>query len=184
MTLPNTTRKIFAFVTMSVFCFGVAFEATDSAVRAAGFDAPISREPASAFSWSGLAFAALVLPLFGVFMLNAEVRARYHLWRKERAHAARVYESLLARHPYRVKYLPKLARIYLQEGRRDESAMKVYRTVLQLNLAGKECEEINTLVAHQFLNEGRTDSDAIEVLEKQLAVEMNRKKLTLERTLA
>ena len=130
-------------------------------------------------NWSTVLAAAIFLPLAAFFAYTPKARVFYHLMRHNYGHAARIYERLIARHPTRAKYLPKLAHLYLKDGRRDETAMKIYRTVIQLNLATPDREEINSIVAQNFLNEGRTDSDAIEVLEKQLALEMNRKKLTL-----
>lgn len=133
------------------------------------------------FSWpylGGLA-ALLVLPALGWLYLSPDVRAKRLLARHDFRAAAKLYEGLLARHPSRVKYFSKLAEIYLQEGRKDDEAMKVYRNVLQLNLVAAHREEINTMVAQQYLQEGRTDSDAIEVLEKQLEAEMQRQSRAL-----
>ncbi len=127
----------------------------------------------------GKVAALLLVPAMGWFLLSPSLRARRFLSRHDYRSAARVYEKLLARYPMRVKYFPRLASIYLQEGRKDDGAMKVYRTVLQLNLATNHREEINTVVAQQYLQEGRTDSDAIEVLEKQLQAELHRQNRAL-----
>jgi hypothetical protein len=45
---------------------------------------------------------------------------------------------------------------------------------LQLNLATSRREEINAIVAQNYLTEGRTDSDALEVLENALKSERSR----------
>lgn len=50
----------------------------------------------------------------------------------------------------------------------------IYKTVLQLNLATHNREEINVVVAQKYLVEGRTDSDAIEILEGALKAEQRR----------
>lgn len=131
----------------------------------------------SSFHLGGMA-ALIVLPALGWLLLSPTVRARRLMLRHDYRSAAKVYEKLLERHPNRVKYFSKLADIYLLEGRKDDEAMKVYRNVLQLNLAVGDREKINATVAQQYLLEGRTDADAIEVLEKELALELHRKNLT------
>lgn len=116
----------------------------------------------------------IVLPLLGFVVLSPVSRARFYLMRGNFAAATQIYENVLARHPHKVKLYPVLANIYFQQGRRDENAMKIYRTVLQLNLAAANREEINLMVAQKYLTEGRTDSDAIEVLEGALQAEQRR----------
>lgn len=123
--------------------------------------------------------ALLVLPALGWLYFTPAARAKRMLLRNDYRSAAKIYETELTRHPSRVKYFPKLAEIYLLEGRKDDEAMKIYRNVLQLNLAANHREEINAVVAQQYLQEGRTDSDAIEVLEKQLEAELNRQNRAL-----
>lgn len=132
--------------------------------------------PVAAFSQDGEralsrvagALAFILFPLIGFFFFSPTSRARYHLWRNDHEAAAQIYEKMLVRHPNRVKHYPALANIYLRQDRRDERAMKVYKTVLQLNLATNDREEINSIVAMKYLTEGRTDVDAIEVLENEL----------------
>ncbi len=139
-------------------------------------------EPAasgSAFSYLGGFALLLAVPVFGWLYFTPAARARRLLLRNDYRSAAKVYETELARHPSRVKYFPKLAEIYLLQGRKDDEAMKIYRNVLQLNLAANHREEITAVVAQQYLQEGRTDSDAIEVLEKQLAAELHRQSRAL-----
>ncbi len=136
-----------------------------------------------AFFQDGGQWAALLaVPVLGWLLLLPAVRVRRHLLRQDYRSAAGIYEKMLIRNPSRVKYIAKLANIYLLEGRKDEGAMKVYKTVLQLNLAVNNREEINTVVAQQYLQEGRTDSDAIEVLEKQLEAELHRQNHALVRS--
>jgi len=85
--------------------------------------------------------------------------------------AAQIYEKILLRHPERVRLYPILANLYLLLRRQDEAAMKIYKAILNLNIATQKHEEINALVAQNYLAEGRTDSDAIAVLESALKIE-------------
>lgn len=110
----------------------------------------------------------VVIPLLGIVVLSPNARARYHLLRGRYAVAAEIYERMLARHPERAKLYSALANLYLLLGRHDERALKVYKTTLELNLSNRNRDELNSIVAQQFLSEGRTDSEAIEVLEGAL----------------
>jgi tetratricopeptide (TPR) repeat protein len=114
---------------------------------------------------------AVIFPVLGFVMLSPATRARIHLLRGNLLAAAQLYENILSRHPGRVKFYPILSNIYLLIGRHDEKAMKVFKTILDLNIATQKREEINAIVAQRYLTEGRTDSDAITVLENALKAE-------------
>lgn len=134
---------------------------------------PAGREPAGYSLLSiGGALAALVLfPLIAYTVFSSTARARLHLFRGNLLAAAQIYEQILLRHPERVRLYPILANLYLLMRRQDEPAMKIYKAILNLNIATQKHEEINALVAQNYLTEGRTDSDAIAVLENALKAE-------------
>jgi hypothetical protein len=117
-------------------------------------------------------FAGLILLSCFVFLISLPgTRARIHLGRGNPGAAAKIYESKLQRNPRKMKlYLP-LANIYLKMQRKDESAIKIYKTILQLNLATEEREKFSEIVAQKYLAEGRTDAEVIEVLENALKAE-------------
>jgi tetratricopeptide (TPR) repeat protein len=134
----------------------------------------IVAENAAGDSWrnaAGMIVAVVMLPLIGMIVFSKSTRARLHLLRGNLTAAAQLYEQILARHPQRVKLYPILANLYLLIQRHDEQAMKIYKAVLNLNIATQRRDEINALVAQKYLTEGRTDSDAIEVLENALKSE-------------
>ncbi len=135
-----------------------------------------SQDSGGAFNVGVTLAAMLVLPALGLAFFSPSMRAYYCTMRADYAGAAQIYENLLARNPKRIKLYPKLANLYLILGRMDDRALKVFKTILQLNLATPNLEKINTIVAQQFLTEGRTDSDAIEVLEEALKAEQSRKR--------
>lgn len=137
------------------------------AISGAVTQADNSGDPAS-FLISGALAALIVFPLAAFLVFSPTSRARFYLWRKDHTVAAQTYERILERHPGRAKHYPTLANIYLLQNRRDERAMQVYKTALQLNLAVNNREKINAIVAQNCLTEGRRDSDAIEALEKKL----------------
>jgi len=134
---------------------------------------PSESDSASPFLWGGAFVAILALPL-GLVAFSPSARARLHLLRGNLAGAAQLYEQILKRHPNRVKFYPQLANIYLLMGRNDEQALRIYKAVLNLNLAAQKREEINAIVAQNYLAEGRVDSDAINVFENALKSERHR----------
>lgn len=120
----------------------------------------------------GAVTGLLLLPLFGVMMFSPMARARFYLLQGNYNAAARIYENRLASKPNRVQLYSILASIYLLAGRKDEAAIKIYKTVLQLNLVTRNREEINTIVAQAYLSEGAKDTDAIKILEDALRDEV------------
>ena len=133
------------------------------------------------FVYIGGAFAALVLlPLLGFIFFSTAPRIAFHCWRKNHLAAVKAFEKLLKRNPQKVNVYAPLAELYLRLGRHDERALKVYKMVLQLNLATPKRDEINAIVAQKYLAEGRTDSEVIEVLENALKVESRKQSLALK----
>jgi len=131
------------------------------------------REPARRRSYivGAVVMMMVLLPALGIVFFAPTARANYYLWRKNYPAAARTFEKLLQRHPQKASLYTPLAELYLRLGRNDERALKVYQTVLQLNLPTRRRDEINAILAQKYLAEGRTDSDAIEVLENALKME-------------
>jgi tetratricopeptide (TPR) repeat protein len=139
-----------------------------------GSRARLAKNSSGFIFFGGLLAVLIVVPLAGAFILSPAARARLHLLRGDYATATKVYENYLARHPTRLKFYPVLANLYLLQNRRDEHAMKIYKAILHFNLATPHREELSVIVAQKYLTEGRTDSDAIEVLEHALQVEQRR----------
>jgi tetratricopeptide (TPR) repeat protein len=145
---------------------------------------------AKGYSFSGSFYiygtiAAIIAgPLFGFMMFSPSVKARLCLLKGDYKGAAQIYEKVLARNPDRVKLYPALANLYLLMGRHDESALKVYKTILNLNLATNNRDEITATVGQHYLSEGRTDSDALGVLENLLKAEQRKQGKTGQQHMA
>jgi len=165
--------------------------ALEVAARLAGVEAdsnmawPLSsalkpREPGRSLLYPIGAVATIILvPLLGLMFFSPTARANFYLWRKNYPAAARAFEKLLERNPKRAGLYVSLAELYLQLGRNDERSLRVYQTVLRLNLPTRRRDEINTILAQKYIAEGRTDSDVIEVLENALKVESRKQGLSL-----
>lgn len=110
----------------------------------------------------------IFLPLLAFVALSPMMRARFYLLQGKYNAAALIYESALAKNPGKLKLYPKLATAYLHSGRRDETAMNVYKTIVKLNLVTDKRAEINSLLTTSYLEAGKTDDDAISVLESAL----------------
>ncbi|RMF63255.1 MAG: hypothetical protein D6743_10995, partial [Calditrichaeota bacterium] len=122
------------------------------------------------------AFAALVvLPLFGFVLFAPTSRARIYYLRGNYPKAALIYERILARHPERMRLYVALANLYLLMGRTDEKALKVFRLLLNLNLATNIHPQINSVLSQKFLTEGQRDNDdTITILENELKMELQK----------
>jgi len=114
----------------------------------------------------GLFFS--LVPLFGLFLFSANVRARFYLMQGEYGKAAAIFATIVKKHPEKFKIYQILANIYLLDNRKDESALEVFEMALRLNLSPDRNQEINSIVANHYLNQGRSDAVAIEVMEKEL----------------
>jgi len=113
---------------------------------------------------SPFALAALALIMSGSFLtgfafFSPAYRARYRAWRGNDRAAALIYESLLARKPSRLKHYPALAEIYLRLDRRDGTAVKIYKRILELNLPTSRRAEINAIVATRAVVENQNVED-------------------------
>ncbi len=134
--------------------------------------------PLSMTTLAGAAAALLILPLVGVMVFSPITRARIFLLQGKYDRAAALYEKMLEKHPGKIKLYPVLANIYLLQNRRDERALKVYETILRLNILTNKREAINSILATHYLNQGRTDMSAIHILEKELDTKMRKMRVS------
>ena len=134
-----------------------------------------NNESLQPFVLGGIVLSLLVFPVLGFLAFSPAIRAKLLLAKGNNQAALRIYERIIAKNPDRLKYYPMLASLYLLAGKRDARAMKVYKTVLENNLAAAQKENIQTFVAQNFLIEEATvSSDAIDVLENALRDEKER----------
>ncbi len=136
-------------------------------------------ERRNSFVYIGAVAALVVLPLLGFIFFSTAPRIAFHRWRKNHLAAVKAFEKLLERNPQKVNVYAPLAELYLRLGRHDERALKVYKMVLQLNLATRKRDEMNAIVAQKYLAEGRTDSEVIDVLESALKSELHNQRRLL-----
>ncbi len=117
----------------------------------------------------GATLSLFILPVAGILAFSPTTRARMYLLQGNYTKAAMVYEAVLEKKPERVKlYLP-LANIYLLENRHDIVAIRIFEMILKLNILMPRRNEINSIVANHYLNQGRTDSNAIAIMERELS---------------
>lgn len=155
----------------------LALARTQSVLPAsAGADSSRSATGGSILFVGGLIAAAFLLPIAGFIAFSPVVRARLHLLRGNYQAAAQIYERQLAANPGKLKLYPLLARIYLVSGRTDDQAIHIFKTILRLNLAQQQREQISAIVTQNYLLEGKTDAEAIELLESALQEEYSKKK--------
>ncbi len=122
----------------------------------------------------GALAAVIVLPTLGLLFFSPTSRARFQFLRGNYLKAAQIYERLLSQHPERVKLYVTLANIYLLIGRDDERALRVYKMVLNFNLAAHMHPQIHSILMQKYLANGARDSEAIAALETALRTEQNK----------
>ncbi|MGH7494185.1 MAG: tetratricopeptide repeat protein [bacterium] len=123
---------------------------------------------------AGALAAVFGLPMAAAFAFSSTNRARFHLMRGNFKRAAQLYENLLLRRPDRISIYPRLAQLYLLLGRHDEAALRVFNTIVRLNLPMPQRQSINDVLASSYLRHRRVDQEAIEVLETPLREELQR----------
>ncbi|MDZ7267953.1 MAG: tetratricopeptide repeat protein [candidate division KSB1 bacterium] len=128
------------------------------------------------FSTGAGRMMAYLLPLLsvGIILFIAALptsRARFELMRGNISAAARIYEKMLKRSPHRLRLYSSLADIYLMQERRDDQALQLYKTILQLNPGFKHSQRIVEILTEHYLARGQSDDEAIQWLEQTLARE-------------
>lgn len=120
-------------------------------------------------------FAVVVLAglMLGFLFLSPVGRARMQRWRGNDNVAALIYESLLARRPSRMKLYPAVAEIYLKMNRCDETALQIYRRVLELNLPSAYRADMNVIVALNTVYEKATSGEVIAGTDSFISEEMS-----------
>ncbi|HEX9655140.1 MAG TPA: hypothetical protein VGA99_15645, partial [bacterium] len=123
---------------------------------------------------AGACVALVMVPLLGFWFFSATSRARFQFLRGNYVRASQIYERLLSQHPEKVKLYIKLANIYLISGRDDDRAFRVFKTIVNLNLAPHIHPQINSVLAQRYLTNGTSNPDAIAVLENALKTEQSK----------
>jgi tetratricopeptide (TPR) repeat protein len=106
--------------------------------------------------------------LLGLLSWLPANRAHFHRLFGNYAGAAMIYERLVVRKPSRMKLYPALAEAYLRLNRRDATAMRIYKRVLELNLPTALRAELHNLVTGYNLDEMQTKWHVNEVLDSRL----------------
>ena len=140
-------------------------------IQATQTTSPNKNGPWATFGWI---LAIIVLPVVGVVLVSPGMRARFYMLQGNYQRAIAIFEKQLTRNPGRVKIYLDLAQAYLLENRKDEKAVQAFEMVLRLNLRTRQKDEIVTIVANHYLREGRTDPEALKLMEKALGSELNK----------
>ncbi|MCA9733216.1 MAG: tetratricopeptide repeat protein [Deferribacteres bacterium] len=125
----------------------------------------------------GFIIASIIMvPILGFVVVSPSMKVRYLISKKKYAEAARIYEKILQKYPNRISVLPMLAQIYLQAGRTDEQAIKIFKMIIQLNLSPEYHHQISSILTQNYLTTNQTtDAEDIHLLEAALADEYKKK---------
>ncbi|MCH8956177.1 hypothetical protein IIA28_12805 [candidate division KSB1 bacterium] len=106
--------------------------------------------------------------------ISPEYKIRYLMWRGNYHKARRIIEPLLAENPERLSLYRHLAEIYYFDNRKDKRALRIFEIILRLKIPFQWKNELFPLVAKYYISEGRTDSEALEIIEKAVEKELTR----------
>jgi tetratricopeptide (TPR) repeat protein len=115
--------------------------------------------------------SVLLIPIGVAFFMVLTTRAKWVWIQGNYQKAALIYESILMNKPNKVKLYPSLANIYSLLNRNDETARKVYDTVLQMDINPQLRQKLDELTNQKYLSP--TEIDDVEGLEEQLRRELN-----------
>ena len=116
----------------------------------------------------------VLLVIVAVTWISAENKIRYLMWRGNYRKARQILEPLLAENPERLSLYRHLAEIYYFENRKDKRALRLFEIILRLKIPFQWKNEIFPLVAKYYISEGRTDSEALEIIEQAVEKELTR----------
>ena len=119
----------------------------------------------------------VLLIIVAVTWISPERKIKYLMWRGNYRKARQMLEPLLAENPERLNLYRYLAEIYYFENRKDKRALRIFEIILRLKIPFQWKNEIFPLVAKYYISEGRTDSEALEVMEKAVEKELIRIKM-------
>ncbi|MFQ5707788.1 MAG: tetratricopeptide repeat protein [bacterium] len=108
----------------------------------------------------------------GVIWFSPEIKVKFYLWRGNNRKARKLLEYLLEQDPQRINLYTSLAEIYYSENRIDKKALKLFDLILKLQVPFQWKKEILPLVAKYYIAEGRTDSEATQLIERAVANEL------------
>ena len=120
------------------------------------------------FSLESVLFSVGGFALLGVVLWLPTPRARLYRLLGKHTRAALIYERLVARKPSRMKLYPPLAEAYLRLDRRDATAIRIYKRVLELNLPTSLRAELHNIVTGYNLDEVQTRWHVKEVVDSRL----------------
>jgi len=119
----------------------------------------------------------VLLVIVAVTWISSENKIKYLMWRGNYRKARQILEPLLAENPERLSLYRHLAEIYYFENRKDKRALRIFEIILRLKIPFQWKNEIFPLVAKYYISEGRTDSEALEIIEQAVEKELTRIKM-------
>ncbi len=119
----------------------------------------------------------VLLVIVAVTWISSENKIKYLMWRGNYEKARKILEPLLAENPERLSLYRHLAEIYYFENRKDKRSLRIFEIILRLKIPFQWRNEIYPLVAKYYISEGRTDSEALEIIERAVEKELIRIKM-------
>ncbi|MBN2090679.1 tetratricopeptide repeat protein [candidate division KSB1 bacterium] len=124
----------------------------------------------SSSSWMAFfsVLSIIVLFLFALLYFIPTARARFHLIRGKYDKAKPIYESLLTTRPGDPELYKTLANIYLIEGREDEPAIRIYESIIRMNINTQRNEDIKVILRKYYKKRDGERLDSSDLIEEKL----------------
>lgn len=124
----------------------------------------------SSSSWMAFFFVIFIIALFLFALLYfiPTARARFHLIRGKYDKAKPIYESLLTTRPGDPQLYKTLANIYLIESREDEPAIRIYESVIRMNINTQRNEDIKAILRKYYQKRDGERLNSGDIVEEKL----------------
>lgn len=125
----------------------------------------------SSSSWP-IFFMVLIITgglIAGIFYVHPSARARFSIIKGNFDNARVIYEEMLTKKPNNMKLHSMLANIYLLENRKDETAIRVYETVLRQKINTQRNEDIESILKEYYKNRQNEKGKKVNVLDEALS---------------
>ena len=107
-------------------------------------------------------------------LFSPTARARFYLMQKRYDKAGEIYERMLKSKPENVKLYITLANIYINENRKDEYALRVFKKVVEADVSHDLKKQIVPIINQHYLQKGHSEKSTLGLLEDSLKEELKK----------
>ncbi|MBN2012621.1 tetratricopeptide repeat protein [candidate division KSB1 bacterium] len=122
----------------------------------------------------GIILSSIFVPFWAMVLFSPTARARFYLMQKRYDKAGEIYERMLKSKPENVKLYITLANIYINENRKDEYALRVFKKVVEADVSHDLKKQIVPIINQHYLQKGHSEKSTLGLLEDSLKEELKK----------